>query len=561
MAATLDSVVQELQAQRTESKNNSVSVTEVMGDVRNRVGMSNSTLLDMVGNVRRVDRNIVAMKNTPPMSDELVASLVPLNMGIRTLVSDTKNILAGIETLVSDTKNTLSAITSPAPSNPDDLETEREESAYKSEVVKLLEEIRDRSGGGNNDDPSDNTPTRKGSPLGVLVGPAAALAVILGGLAGAAVGITKPLRMMAGAIGRLLNSMTPRIIKDFGTSIKTFAIDMGKRVKDTFTAFVATIKSTAGMIGNTIKSVIAESKLGQAVARVKDGFKSLATPFQTLGQTLGKGKGMLSGIIQPFQKFGGFAKSFASTFGAVFKIIGKVFAPLSAIVIIGKNIVGDLMSGDFGFGTIKEIIDDLVKFFVTDLLDLIKGAFSWISSKLGFEGIAESLDSFSFSALYQKLSNSISDTIGGFFDAFKDEGGKLDFGKMIGFVLQKFISVVTAIPRAILRGIASAAEEYLPSFLSAKVADGLKGMESKLDKAFGIDADIGGAIEARKSSRATELNDATQESDELNRTASNVVIMDNSNNSTNTSGGGSGSTVITGAINGFDLSDPMFSTR
>ena len=112
-----------------------------------------------------------------------------------------------------------------------------------------------------------------------------------------------------------------------------------------------------------------------------------------------------------------------------------------------------------------------------------------------------------------------------------------------------------------MRGIASAAEEYLPSFLSAKVADGLRGMESKLDKAFGIDANIGGAIAARKSSRATELSDATQESDELNRTASNVVIMDNSNNSTNTSGGGGGSTVIAGAINGFDLSDPMFSTR
>lgn len=548
MAATLDSVVQELQRQRTESKNNSVSVTDVMGDVRNRVGMSNNTLLDMVGNIRRVDRNIVAMKNTSSMSDELVASLVPLNMGIRTLVSDTKGM--------------LSAITSPAPSNPDDLETEREESAYKSEVVKLLEEIRDRSGSGDSNDSNDDTPkNRPSGVLGVLAGPAATLAVILGGLAGAAVGITKPLRMMAGAIGRLLNSMTPKIIKDFGTSIKTFAIDMGKRVKDTFTAFVATIKSTAGMIGNTIKAVIVESKLGQAVARVKDGFKSLATPFQTLGQTLGKGKGMLSGIVQPFQKFGGFAKSFVSTFGAVFKIIGKLFAPLSAIVIIGKNIIGDLMSGDFGFGTIKDIIDDLVKFFVTDLLDMIKGAFSWIAGKLGFEGISESLDSFSFSELYQKLSNSISDTIGGFFDAFKDEGGKLDFGKMIGFVLQKFISVVTAIPRAILRGIASAAEEYLPSFLSAKVADGLRGMESKLDKAFGIDANIGGAIAARKSSRATELSDATQESDELNRTASNVVIMDNSNNSTNTSGGGGGSTVIAGAINGFDLSDPMFSTR
>ena len=328
MAATLDSVVQELQRQRTESKNNSVSVTDVMGDVRNRVGMSNNTLLDMVGNIRRVDRNIVAMKNTSSMSDELVASLVPLNMGIRTLVSDTKGM--------------LSAITSPAPSNPDDLETEREESAYKSEVVKLLEEIRDRSGSGDSNDSNDDTPkNRPSGVLGVLAGPAATLAVILGGLAGAAVGITKPLRMMAGAIGRLLNSMTPKIIKDFGTSIKTFAIDMGKRVKDTFTAFVATIKSTAGMIGNTIKAVIVESKLGQAVARVKDGFKSLATPFQTLGQTLGKGKGMLSGIVQPFQKFGGFAKSFVSTFGAVFKIIGKLFAPLSAVVIIGKNIICD----------------------------------------------------------------------------------------------------------------------------------------------------------------------------------------------------------------------------
>lgn len=545
MAATLDSVVNELRTQRTENKTNSESVTEVMGDVRNRVGMSNNTLLDMIGNVRRVDRNIIAMKNNPnDMSEDLVNALVPLRMGIMSLVTDTKSMLR--------------AITSP-PTNPDDLETARDDASHKSKVIELLTQIRDRSSGGNNDDdPSDNTPTGRGRPLGVLIGPAATLAVLLGGLAGAAVGITKPLRMMAGAIGRLLKSMSPKVIKDFATSIKTFAIDMGKRAKDAFTAFVATVRSTAGMIGNTIKSVIVESKLGQAVTRVKDGFKSLATPFQTLGQTLGKGKGMLSGIIQPFQKFGGFAKSFASTFGAVFKIIGKVFAPLSAIVIIGKNIIGDLMSGDFGFGTIKDIIDDLVKFFVTDLLDMIKGAFAWIAGKLGFDGIAESLNSFSFSGLYQKLSDTISDTIAGFFDAFKDEGGKLNFGKMIGFVLQKFISIVTAIPRAILRGIASAAEEHLPEFLSAKVADGLRGMESKLDKAFGIDANIGGAIEARKSARAEQLNSATQESDELKRTAGNVTIMDNSQNNTVAGGGGGGSPSL-GTSSATDAHDPATS--
>ena len=216
------------------------------------------------------------------------------------------------------------------------------------------------------------------------------------------------------------------------------------------------------------------------------------------------------------------------------------------------------MSGDFGFGTIKDIIDDLVKFFVTDLLDMIKGAFAWIAGKLGFDGIAESLNSFSFSGLYQKLSDTISDTIAGFFDAFKDEGGKLNFGKMIGFVLQKFISIVTAIPRAILRGIASAAEEYLPSFLSAKVADGLKGMESKLDKAFGIDADIKGAIEARKSARAEELNSATQESDELKRTAGNVTIMDNSQNNTVAGGGGGGSPSL-GTSSATDAHDPATS--
>lgn len=546
MAATLDSVVKELQTQRTENKTNSESVTEVMGDVRNRVGMSNNTLLDMVGNVRRVDRNIVAMKNAPNgMSDDLVNALVPLRIGIMTLVADTKSMLR--------------AITSPPPVNPDDLETARDDASYKSNVLKLLTEIRDRSGSGNNNDEPDNSPSRSGGALGVLAGPAAALAVILGSLAGAAAGITKPLRMMAGAVGRLLKAMSPQFVKDFATRIKTFAIDMGKRARDAFVAFVATVKSTAGMIGNTIKAVIVESKLGQAVGRVKDGFKSLAAPFKTLGETLGKGKGMLSGIVQPFQKFGGFLKSFVSTIGAVFKIVGKLFAPLSAIIIVGKNIVSDLMGGDFGFGTIKNIIDDLIKFFVTDLLDLIKGAFAWIAEKLGFEGIAESLSSFSFSGLYQKLSDTISDTIGGFFDAFKDEGGKLNFGKMIGFVLQKFKSIVMSIPRAILRGLATAAEEYLPDFLSSKVADGLRGMEGKLDKAFSVDdAGVSGAIAARKSARAAELNEATQESDELKRTAGNVTIMDNSQSNTVSGGGGGGSPSL-GTSSATDAHDPATS--
>jgi hypothetical protein len=548
MAATLDSVVQELQTQRTENKTNSESVTEVMGDVRNRVGMSNSTLLDMVGNVRRLDRNIIAIKNAPNgMSDDLVNALVPLRIGIMTLVADTKSMLR--------------AVTSPPPVNPDDLETARDDASYKSNVLKLLTEIRDRSSSGNSNDDDDepsNSPRRSGGALGVLIGPAATLAVILGSLAGAAAGITKPLRMMAGAVGRLLKSMSPQFIKDFAKRIKTFAVDMGKRARDVFVAFVTTVKSTASMIGNTIKAVVVESKLGQTVSRVKDGFKSLAAPFKTLGDTLGRGKGMLSGIVQPFQKFGGFFKSFVGTIGAVFKIVGKLFAPLSAIIIIGKNIVSDLMSGDFGFGTIKNIIDDLIKFFVTDLLDLIKGAFAWIAEKLGFDGIAESLNSFSFSGLYQKLSDTISDTIGGFFDAFKDEGGKLNFGKMIGFVLQKFISVATSIPRAILRGLATAAEEYLPDFLSSKVADGLRGMEGKLDKAFGIDADVSGAIAARKSARAAELNEATQESDELKRTAGNVTIMDNSQKNTVSGGGGGGSPSL-GTSSATDAHDPATS--
>lgn len=531
MAATLDSVVQELQAQRTESKNNSVSVTEVMGDVRNRVGMSNSTLLDMVGNVRRVDRNIVAMKNTPSMSDELVASLVPLNMGIRTLVSDTKGM--------------LSAITSPAPSNPDDLETEREESAYKSEVVKLLEEIRDRSGSGGGNDSNDDTPKKSGGfRIGQLLS-MMGIGGIFAAISGAATGFVARYIGMFDKIGNL------------GTVIVEKAASIGKSISDAIGRFSARIKN--------IFTIPANSALGKASQFVTDIFGSKGkNPIVKMVEKLAK---MGSGLGQFFGKF-------SKIFAVFFRLGGSLMFPLTAIVMTVKNIVKSFTEGLGFFETLKNIIDDMIKFLVTDLLDLIKDGISWVSSKLGFDNFSEMLDSFSFSEIYQKLSDALLGPITEFADSILNvhwpkmkegiseifSGNFVEgFGKIIGaftgFIGELFAPVLKIFDRVM--------ENASKFFTIENVKNAVFGGETVgIEDLFNFDSDplVKGDPQSKKTG-SEEVSAATKEQEELNRTSSNVVIMDNSNNSTNTSGGGGGSTVIAGAINGFDLSDPMFSTR
>ena len=315
-------------------------------------------------------------------------------------------------TIFSDVRKMRNAITRPK-RNPDELEEARENSAFQNDLLETMQAIRDNiNGNNNNNNNNDDDKDSGGGGLGKLRLAASVAAVALGSIGGAIAGLTSPLRMLMAGIGRFIKALTPK-------AIKNFAVDIVKGTKDAFTAFYRTIKSTFGMVGNTIKALIMDGKIGAAITRVKDSFKALSEPFKVLRQTLsGPSKlgGLMGKVSGAFKGLGSFLKTFASAVGAVAKIVGKLFAPIASLVIIGKNIFEDFKSGTLGFGTLKDIIDDLFKFFVTDLLDLVKGGVAWIAEKLGFENFAAILNSFSFSEMYQNISDKAAEAIAGAVD-------------------------------------------------------------------------------------------------------------------------------------------------
>lgn len=357
---SLEAVAGQLAEQKEDNKKNTDSIVNVMDNVAMRAGRSENTLMTIFSDVRK-------MKN---------------------------------------------AITRPK-RNPDELEEARESSAFQNDLLETMQSIRDNINGNNNNNNNNNDDEDSGGGgLGKLKLAASVAAVAIGSIGGAIAGLTSPLRMLMAGIGKFIKALTPK-------SIKNFAVDIVKGAKDAFTAFYRTIKSTFGMVGNTLKSIIMEGKIGAAITRVKDSFKAISEPFKVLQQTLsGSSKlgGLMGKVSASFKGLGGFLKTFASAVGSVAKIVGKLFAPIASLVIIGKNIFEDFKSGTLGFGTLKDIIDDLFKFFVTDLLDLIKGGVAWIAEKLGFENFAAILNSFSFSEMYQNISDKAAEAIAGAVD-------------------------------------------------------------------------------------------------------------------------------------------------
>ena len=178
-------------------------------------------------------------------------------------------------------------------------------------------------------------------------------------------------------LGAIIKFLTPKFI----SKIVKFPIEIGKAITQVFMTGLGKVREGFTFVGKMIsgwgtklKVMFTESKLGQVIAKVSERFKSFMKPFEVLGKTLSfaggsKTTGPIAKVMEFFQKLGTKFGSFAKTFGSVFKVVSKIFAPLAAAFIVGKNIVSDLMSGEFGFGTLKNIIDDLLKFFVVDLAD------------------------------------------------------------------------------------------------------------------------------------------------------------------------------------------------
>ena len=182
------------------------------------------------------------------------------------------------------------------------------------------------------------------------------------------------------SIARIFRLIMPKIlIKAFskvGSFVSSFAksmkgLAMGTNTGKSVTAVVQSVKAFFGSF----------TKTGAIISKLVTGFKGmLQSPIVKMAGNFGKTLGRLffpiTILMSAWEAIKGMISGFTNTEGNFF-----------------EKIVGGLMGA----------VESLVKFFIAMPLDLIKDLIGWIAGMLGFDGIKESLSSFSFDGLFSML--------------------------------------------------------------------------------------------------------------------------------------------------------------
>ena len=182
------------------------------------------------------------------------------------------------------------------------------------------------------------------------------------------------------------------------------------------------------------------SKLGKVLSAKNIPVDKILKPFQAIGDFF---KGIGSKISSLFGKSGTFGKvfgviskgfapiaKFASGFGSV---LGKLFLPITIIMGIVDTVTGFMDGFEAGglLGGVMGAIKGLFNGLIMKPIDLLKDGVSWIASKLGFENFSEMLDGFSFEEMFSGMVDGLHNILTGIGEWFSS---KIDFVKgLLGF--------------------------------------------------------------------------------------------------------------------------------
>jgi len=171
-------------------------------------------------------------------------------------------------------------------------------------------------------------------------------------------------------------------------------------------------------------------KLLKPFIAMGDFFKNIGSKISGLfgkSGTFGKVFGIISKGFAPIAKF-------AAGFGSV---LGKLFLPITIIMGIVDTVTGFMDGFEAGglLGGVMGAIKGLFNGLIMKPLDLLKDAVSWLASKLGFENFSEMLDGFSFEEVFSGLVDGLESILRSVGDWFND---KVDWVKsLFGFETSK----------------------------------------------------------------------------------------------------------------------------
>jgi hypothetical protein len=186
---------------------------------------------------------------------------------------------------------------------------------------------------------------------------------------------------------------------------------------------------------NFIKSI--GSKVGKIFSGKGIPIDKLLKPFMAMGDFFKNIGSKISGLFGKSGTFGkvfgiiskGFAPiaKFAAGFGSV---LGKLFLPITIIMGIVDTVTGFMDGFEAGglLGGVMGAIKGLFNGLIMKPLDLLKDGVSWLASKLGFENFSEMLDGFSFEEMFSGLVDGLESILRGVGDWFND---KVDWVKSL----------------------------------------------------------------------------------------------------------------------------------
>jgi hypothetical protein len=213
-----------------------------------------------------------------------------------------------------------------------------------------------------------------------------------------------PLRIMS-FIDDLILKLPPKIagpIIQFLDEIPKAFDSAVKYVKDIPRKIIDVFKS----IGSVFTDLAKVDEAGNLIAGGSERIKKVVDFFKAIGPAIDE---FLKPIKAFFSAVKGYADDFAKIFKGVMPIFEKLALPLTVIMAVWDTAKGAIegFEKEGIVGAIKGAITGLINSLIGGVLDLIKGAISWVAGALGFKNVEKALDSFSFQDLFKKAVDAV----------------------------------------------------------------------------------------------------------------------------------------------------------
>ena len=370
-----------------------------------------------------------------------------------------EGVIAVLNLIAEDTRKSVAALNAISQVMSDTFELNKSEALKNEEARREAEKNKNRNAAAD----VIETPEMESS-FGIMGTLAAIAGLVVGFVTGVVSALVSTFTKVMTAIGKFLKLDV--LLAKIGLSSAKIA-EFFKPLTDGFKKISTSISEAFTFV----KTAISESSLVKNIKKFFEPLKDLFAFFSKEGSIISKITSLGGKVSSWFSKL-------TEIFGLFFRV-GKVFGKLFGYVGIAISVFESISkafevfqkTGDIG-AALEVGVVGFINAFTGEILDLLKGAISWIAGALGFKNVEKFLDSFSFT-----------DIIAEFFHRFIKAGREMfeqyfqNFVDIFGDIAQKFkegdiIGVIVEAFRGMLKTLATLVLD-IPKNLLASAAEGL----------------------------------------------------------------------------------------